>query len=110
LNKDEEIRLEVIKELKLEPKISDPSHIKVAVKGGVVTLGGYVDHYMDRSTQKIAAERITGIQGLEQNITVELPADSQRDDLEIANSATNTLELISILPGATLKQWSRTGV
>ena len=35
MNRDEEIRLDVIKELELEPKISDPNMIKITVKNNL---------------------------------------------------------------------------
>ena len=109
MNRDEEIRLEVIKELELEPKIGNPTQIEVVVKEGIVTLGGYVNHYMDRVNAKIAAERVSGIQGIVQNIEVEIPAESKQEDLEIARMASSAIDIISILPRGHIKVAVRDG-
>jgi len=38
MNRDEDIRLGVMKEIKSERKVSNPDRIKINVKDGVVTL------------------------------------------------------------------------
>jgi len=98
MHRDEGLHLEVDNELKSERKISNPDRIEVSVKDGIVTLGGYVDHYIDRVAAQMAAERVSGIAGVVQDITVELPAGSKRVDREIAGSACSAIELNSILP------------
>ncbi len=98
MNQNKEIRLNVLKELKSERRISNPNRIEVAVKDGIVTLGGYVDHYMDQLAAVKAAERVTGVKGVVQEIEVALPAASRRDDLEIARSVCTAIEHNSIIP------------
>ena len=98
MDKDEEIRLEVVREIGSERKISNPNRIEVTVKRGVVKLGGYVDHYMDQVAATAAAERVPGVEAVVQGIEVELPAASRRDDLEIARSACAVLEHNSTIP------------
>jgi osmotically-inducible protein OsmY len=98
MNRDEELRLEVEKAIRSERKISNPNRIEVSVKGGVATLGGYVDHYMDQVAAVAAAERVPGIEGIAQEIEVELPTSSKRGDVEIADSACAAIEHNSTIP------------
>jgi osmotically-inducible protein OsmY len=93
MDRDEEIMLEVLKQI-----ISNPDRIEVNVKDGVVTLSGYVDHYMDQLAAVIAAEGVPGVKGVVQDIEVELPVGSRRDDVEIARSACAALEHNSTIP------------
>ncbi len=103
MGRDEEIRQEVIKEIKRERKISNPDSIEVTVKEGLVTLGGHVEHYMDQVNAVAAAECIPGVKGVVQDIEVELPATSKRDDLEIARSSCAALEHNSMIPRDSVK-------
>jgi osmotically-inducible protein OsmY len=103
MDRDEELRLEVLKEIKSERKISNPNRIDVTVKDGVVTLGGYVDHYMDQVAAVAATERVSGVEGVVQEIEVELPPNSKREDIEIARSACAALEHNSTIPGDHVK-------
>jgi osmotically-inducible protein OsmY len=98
MNKDEEIRLEVTKEIKSERRITNSDRIQVNVKGGVVTLSGYVEHYMDQIAAVAAVERVTGVEGVVQEIEVELPEASRRDDEELARSACAAIEHNSTIP------------
>jgi osmotically-inducible protein OsmY len=98
MNKDEEIRLEVTKEIKSERRITNSDRIQVNVKGGVVTLSGYVEHYMDQIAAVAAVERVTGVEGVVQEIEVVLPEASRRDDEELARSACAAIEHNSTIP------------
>lgn len=97
-SKDEEIRINIIRELKKERRISNPNLIEVKVKGGVATLGGYVEHYMDQLSAIAAAERVPGIEGVVQEIEVRLPEASKRSDLEIVRAASDAIEHNSLIP------------
>ena len=98
MNRDEELRLEVEKEIRSERKISNPNRIQITVKNAVATLSGYVDHYIDQVAADTAAERVPGIEGVAQDIEVELPVSSKRDDVEIADSACAAIEHNSLIP------------
>lgn len=98
MNKDEELQLQVMKEIKNERKIINADRINVNVKNGVVTLDGFVNHYMDQVAAVEAAERVTGVEGIVQEIEVELPEASKRDDEEIARSACTAIEHNSVIP------------
>ena len=98
MNQNEEMRLEVLREIKSERKVGNSNRIKVSVKDGIVTLSGFVEHYMDQKAVVDAAERVNGIKGVVQEIEVELPAASRRNDAEIARSACAALEHNSLIP------------
>lgn len=98
MNKDDEIGMEVLKVIKAERKIRNPDKIEVSVKDGVVTLGGSVEHYMDRIAALAAVECIAGVEGIVDEIEVELPLASKREDLEIAGSACSAIEHNSVIP------------
>ncbi len=98
MNRDEEIRIDVLNELRWEPKITNPSAIGVAVKEGIVTLSGFVDNYMDELAAEAAATRVPGVEGIVQNIQVRLIESGRRDDLEIARMASSALDLNSTIP------------
>ena len=103
MDKDEQLRLEVVAELKRERKISNPNRIEVTVKNGVVTLSGKVDHYVDQLVAVEAVERVIGVKGVVQESEVELPAASKRDDLEIYHSATAAIKHNSLIPSDHVK-------
>jgi osmotically-inducible protein OsmY len=103
MNKDDELRLDVMQELKRERKISNTNRIEVTVKDGVVTLSGKVDHYMDQLVMVEAAERVIGVKGVLQETEVEIPAASKRNDIEIFRSATMAIEQNSLIPSDHLK-------
>jgi osmotically-inducible protein OsmY len=103
MNKDEEIRLEVIQELKLDRKISNPDRIEVTVKDGMVTLSGKVDHYMDRLVADEVAGRVIGVNGVVQESKVELPSSSMLNDTKIARSAGIAIKHNSLIPSNSVK-------
>ena len=67
---DENLRRDVLDELKWEPRIKNPAAIAVAVKDGVVTLSGVVDSYMEKTAAEDAAKRVSGVKAVVQNIEV----------------------------------------
>jgi osmotically-inducible protein OsmY len=109
MSKDEETRLEVLKEINSERRISNPKRIEVTVKDGVVTLSGYVDHYMDLVVATHATECVAGVEGVVQDLEVELPESSKRDDLEITRASCAALEHNSTIPANHVKVSVRDG-
>ncbi len=103
MDRDEEIMLEVIKAINSERKITNSERIEVNVKDGVVTLSGYVDHYMDQVAAVASAESVPGAKAVVDEIEVELPEASKRDDDEIARSACAALEHNSTIPSGRVK-------
>lgn len=83
---DAEIKRDVEDELRWQPNVNE-SDIAVAVKGGVVTLAGYVAGYGDKWSAGKAAQRVAGVVGMANDIEVRVPNASQRPDPEIARDA-----------------------
>jgi osmotically-inducible protein OsmY len=83
---DAEIKRDVEDELRWQPNLNE-SDIAVAVKGGVVTLAGYVTGYGDKWSAGKAAQRVAGVVGMANDIEVRVPNASQRPDPEIARDA-----------------------
>lgn len=88
---DEEIQREVLEELKWDARVS-PTEIGVSVKGGIVTLTGFVDAYTKKWAAEDAAHRVRGVKAVANDIEVRLPASSERTDADIAGAAVHALE------------------
>ncbi|GAA0190987.1 BON domain-containing protein [Fulvivirga kasyanovii] len=59
---DEQIRKDVIEEIRWDPQISDIApHIGVSVDNGVVTLSGTVEFYTQKLAAEKAAQRVSGV-------------------------------------------------
>ena len=88
---DEEIQRDVIAELRWDARVK-PNEIGVQVKGGVVTLTGWVDSYMKKWAAEEAAHRVKGVKAVANQVEVRLPGDSQRTDADIAAAVVQALE------------------
>jgi osmotically-inducible protein OsmY len=88
---DEEIQRDVIAELRWDARVK-PNEIGVQVKGGVVTLTGWVDSYMKKWAAEEAAHRVKGVKAVANDVEVRLPGDSQRTDADIATAVVQALE------------------
>ena len=86
MTSDSEIKRLVEEELRFDPDI-DPTDIAVSVKGGVVTLAGFVRSYMQKLQAEIDAKRVSGVVGVANDIEVRLPSTHERPDPEIARDA-----------------------
>jgi osmotically-inducible protein OsmY len=91
MKSDSDIKRDVEAELKWDPDI-DPTDIGVAVKGGVVTLTGFVRSYTQKWQAERDAKRVAGVVGVANDIEVRLPTSSQRPDPEIARDAVAALK------------------
>lgn len=87
---DLRLQQDVQDELRWEPSIKD-AEIGVAVKDGVVTLSGYVNTYAQKFAAERAAERVSGIRALAEDLAVKLPGSFARSDTEIAHAAVTGL-------------------
>jgi osmotically-inducible protein OsmY len=88
---DVDIQSEVLAELKWEPRVHS-NEIGVAVKGGVVTLTGFVDSYTKRWAAEEASHRVRGVKAVANDIEVRLGVSSERTDPDIAASAARALQ------------------
>ena len=91
MKSDSDIKRDVEAELKWDPDI-DPTDIGVAVKGGVVTLTGFVRSYTQKWQAERDVKRVSGVGGVANDIEVRLPTSSQRPDPEIARDAVAALK------------------
>src|SRR5438132_11183243 len=91
MKSDTEIRDDVIKELRWDPQIYDPEAIGVAVVDGAVTLTGHVSSYAEKLAAAKAAERVSGVRAVGNQIEVRL-VDDKRDDGDIARALAHILE------------------
>jgi osmotically-inducible protein OsmY len=90
MKNDNQIREDVAEELRWDPTINEKA-IGVAVKDGVVTLAGMVDSYVQKLNAERAAERVSGVRALADDLTITLPSIMGRPDTEIAQIAANLL-------------------
>jgi osmotically-inducible protein OsmY len=83
---DRDIERDVKDELQWDPDL-DATDIAVSVKGGVVTLTGFVRSYTDKFEAEAAAKRVAGVVGVANDIEVRLPSVDERPDPDIARDA-----------------------
>jgi osmotically-inducible protein OsmY len=94
---DEEIRADVLEELKWDPRVQS-NEIGVAVKNGIVTLTGWVDSYLKKIAAEEAALRVRGVTAVANDIEVRLPESDQRTDADIAAAVVNALKWDAAIP------------
>lgn len=91
MKSDSDIKRDVEAELKWDPDI-DATDIAVAVKGGVVTLTGFVRSYTQKWQAERDVKRVSGVVGVANDIEVRLPSSSERPDPELAREAVAALK------------------
>ena len=99
---DEDIQREVQRELKWDARVS-PNEVGVAVKNGVVTLGGWVDSFSKKWAAERAALRVRGVRAVVNEIEVRLEPANQLTDVGIAEAVNRALELDSLVPDDAIK-------
>ena len=87
---DEQLQRDVQDELHWDPKTSR-AEIGVVARDGVVTLTGQVDSFAQRWAAMKAAERVVGVTAVADEMTVHLPTDYKRTDMDIAHAVANAL-------------------
>jgi VCBS repeat-containing protein len=91
MKNDSQLRQDVLNELMWDPSISEKA-IGVATRDGVVTLAGFVDTWVQKKNAEHAAERVSGVRGVVDELTVNLPTAMARADREIGQTAVQSLE------------------
>lgn len=86
-----QLQKDVIEELRWDISTRD-CEIGVAAKDGVVTLSGEVSSYSKKLAAERAAERVSGVRAIAEELTVKLPSSSKRSDTELAHIALNALK------------------
>ena len=80
-----------------------PNEVGVAVKNGVVTLGGWVDSFSKKWAAERAALRVRGVRAVVNEIEVRLDPANQLTDVGIAEAVNHALELDSLVPDDAVK-------
>jgi len=92
---DEEIPRDVHSELKWDARIQ-PNEIGVSVKGGVVTLTGWVDSYLKKWTAEDVSHRVNGVKAVANDLEIKLA--TERTDADIAAAAIHAIEWDAFVP------------
>jgi osmotically-inducible protein OsmY len=99
---DSDIKRDVEDELRWDPDL-DATDIAVTVKGGVVTLVGFVKRYSDKFEAEAAAKRVAGVKAVANDIEVRIPAIDQRPDPDIARDAVAAIRNQLLISGDVIK-------
>lgn len=102
MRSDTELQREVSNELRWDPSVRD-EEIAVAVRDGVVTLGGAVDSFAVKLAALKAAERVSGVRAVADELDVQLPGGSQRSDTQLAHQVVNALRWDVLVPDDRIK-------
>lgn len=97
---DRNLRTEVLRELEWEPGVDD-HRIGVAVTDGVVTLSGEVQSYAERWKAERAVERVKGVRGIVNELSVRTA--EQSSDVDLARAVTGALEWNVLVPADRIK-------
>lgn len=88
---DTQIQKDVIDELRWDPSIRE-NEIAVSAKDGVVTLAGVVDSYAEKYAAERAAQRVSGVKAIADDLNVRLSMTAKRSDADIAHAAVTALK------------------
>jgi osmotically-inducible protein OsmY len=94
---DIELKYNVMNELSCDPNVN-ATEIGVAVKEGVVTLYGTVDHYSGKLGSVAAVQRVPEVKALANEIKICLSKSSPVTDTDIALMVSRALELDATVP------------
>jgi osmotically-inducible protein OsmY len=86
---DIRVRDVVVRQLDWDPAV-DASAIGVSADGGIVTLTGFVDSYVEKLAAERVAKRVRGVRGVANDVTVRQMVD--RTDADIAHDAVQALK------------------
>jgi osmotically-inducible protein OsmY len=99
---DQQLKRDVEEELSWDPRITD-SEIGVAAKDGVVTLSGSVKSYAQRLAAEHAAERVSGVRAIAEELHVKLPGTIELSDTDIGHRAVNAMKWDVEVPDSKIK-------
>ena len=88
---DAQLQKDVMDEIKWEP-ITTAAEIGVSATKGVVTLNGSVATYAEKWAVERAAQRVEGVKGIAEEITVKTSGIHVKSDAEIAEAAVVSLK------------------
>jgi osmotically-inducible protein OsmY len=85
------LRAEVIEAIKWQPLLHS-NKIDVAVQDGIVTLAGTVENYTQKREAEETVKHISGVKALVDDVKVNLPLATIRNDKDIAGSVIKALQ------------------
>jgi osmotically-inducible protein OsmY len=91
MRSDDELKRDVEEELQWDREI-DSKDVAISVRGGVVTLTGFVHSYGDRVQAEKDVKRVAGVAAIANDIEVRLPLINRRPDPEIARDVVTALQ------------------
>lgn len=103
------LRQSVLNELSWDTHF-DASHVTVITDGGTVTLGGCVGSYSEIFSIREAVRQMHGVIAIADEIKVNLPNESVRDDTDIAVSVGHIIDNNVIARRNTIKAVVREGI
>ena len=99
MKSDAMLRSDIVAELNFDPAITvNATDIGVIVKDGVVTLSGHPASHSQKHAIERAVQRVKGVKAVAVEMSVRLPAGSERTDADIARAAENALEWNVLVP------------
>ena len=102
IKSDSQLQRDVIDELRWDPQTSK-TELGVAVKDGVVTLSGTVKSFAQKLSAERAAQRVSGVRALAEDLVVKLDGLGARSDTDIAHAAVNTMRWDTRVPDDKIK-------
>jgi osmotically-inducible protein OsmY len=102
MKSDMQIKSDVTAELLWDAAVNS-TNVGVAVKDGIVTLGGTVDTFLQKHAVERAARRVGGVRGIAVDLEVRLAPGHKRTDAEIAQAVLHTLRWHSLVPDDKVK-------
>lgn len=97
MKSNQQLQQDILAELAYEPSI-DAASIGVTCDDGVVTLTGDVGTYSQKWAAERAAQRVSGVLAVADEVEVRLPSSLKRDDADIARAALDALEWHADVP------------
>lgn len=96
---NDELAGKVTDELIRDPRI-DHAAIAVAADDGTITLGGTVGSLREKREAKKAAERVSGVVAVDNELEVSLVDVAKRDDADLSHDVSHALALDSLIPSS----------
>lgn len=92
----------VLDELAWDPRVNE-AHIGVTARDGVVTLSGHVVSYAEKCAAERAAECVSGVKGIVEELEIRYANDIGRGDEDIVKQALNVLDWDLSVPAEKVK-------
>lgn len=102
IKSNSQLQQDVLAELKYEPSVH-ASKIGVTAKDGIVGLTGNIKSWAEKYAAVHAAERVSGVKAVTDELKVDLPSLHIRDDEDIARAVVNTLQWDVWVPADRIK-------